>query len=180
MKSIYIKMSLSRWTMSGKMVSSIPYTKLGTCKIVIFQHTTEHQQYEVAKWILDIFVDDFKSRGVDTIDKMIIFIKEHWQNGDSYYVFIGPDEKVLGGIGIDLTNNEPYLSNMFIIPNLRNLGYSKILLKYAEIHSKRFDFNYIKLWCNPELLDYYTKFGYTEICKIDNNDKPVLILMKKI
>ena len=173
-------MSLSRWTISGKMVSSIPYTKLGKCKLVIFQHTTNHQQIQVAQWLLDIFGDDFKSQGLDTIPIVITFIKEHWQNGDSYYVFISPNEDVLGAIGIDLSNNEPYLSNMFIIPNMRKYGYSKILLKYAEIHSRRFDFNYIKLWCSPDLLKYYSKFGFEEISTIQNSkNEPLLILMKK-
>jgi len=166
--------------MSGLMVSSIPYTSLGSCKLVIFQHLTEHQQTQVAQWLLNIFVDDLKSQGLDNISKVITFIKEHWQNGDSYYVFIGPNQNVLGGIGIDLSNNEPYLSNMFIIPKLRKSGYSKILLKYAEIHSCRFDYNYIKLWCNPDLLNYYAKFGFEEISRINNSrNEPVLILMKK-
>jgi hypothetical protein len=173
-------MSLCRWTMSGSMICSIPYTKVGSCKLVIFQHTTENQQSQVAEWLLDIFEEDFKTQGLDTIPKIITFIKEHWQNGDSYYVFIGPHDNVLGAVGIDLSNNEPFLSNMFIIPNMRKYGYSKILLKYAEIHSRRFEFNYIKLWCNPYLLDYYSKFGFEEISKIQNSkNEPVLILMKK-
>jgi hypothetical protein len=173
-------MSLCKWTMSGSMICSIPFTKVGNSKLVIFQHLTDNQQNEVAEWLLKIFEEDLKIQELDTIPKIITFIKEHWQNGDSYYVFIGPNENVLGGIGIDLSNNEPFLSNMFIIPNMRKYGYSKILLRYAEIHSRRFQFNYIKLWCNPNLLNYYTKFGYEEISKIENSKKePVLILEKK-
>jgi hypothetical protein len=166
--------------MSGSMICSIPFTKVGSCKLVIFQHTTDNQQIQVAEWLLHIFGEDLKIQGKDTIPKVIEFIKDHWQNGDSYYVFIGPNDNVLGGVGIDLSNNEPFLSNMFIIPNMRKYGYSKILLKYAEMHSRRFEFNYIKLWCNPDLLNYYSKFGYEEINKIQNSkNESVLILMKK-
>ena len=174
-------MSLCRWTLSGAMICSIPYTRVGTCKMVIFQNTTPHQQSQTAYWLLHIFGDDFKSQGVNTIPQMISFIKEHWSNGDSMYVFIAPNENVLGAVGIDLTHNEPFLSNMFIIPSMRKHGYSKILMKYAEIHTRRFQFDYIKLWCEEGLLDYYKKFGYDFVSKIVNGKgEPVFILMKRL
>ena len=173
-------MSLCRWTATGGMVCSIPYTKVGTCKLVLFQKTTPHQQAQTAYWLLEIFREDFNSQGITTIPEMTTFIKEHWQNGDSFYVFIAPNENVLGGVGIDLSHNEPFLSNMFIIPSMRKHGYSKILMRYAEIHSRRFDFNYIKLWCEPKLLNYYKKFGYQYVSKIVNSKgEPIFILIKR-
>jgi hypothetical protein len=134
-----------------------------------------HQQNQTAQWLLHIFGPDFRKQGIHTVPEMIKFIQHHWANGDSFYVFIGPDERVLGGIGIDLSNNEPYLSNMFIIPCMRKHGYSKILMRYAEIHSKRFEFNYVKLWCEPSLEGYYTKFGYV----VESTKDDVLIMRKE-
>jgi len=64
---------------------------------------------------------------------------------------------------------------------MRKYGYSKILMKYAEIHTRRFQFDYIKLWCEQDLLDYYKKFGYNYVSKIVNSKgEPVFILMKRI
>jgi len=168
-------MSLCRWTLSGKMICSIPFTKVGSCKLIIFQNMSLHQQNQTAQWLLHIFGPDFSKQGVHSVPEMIKFIQNHWSNGDSFYVFIGPDERVLGGIGIDLSNNEPYLSNMFIIPCMRKHGYSKILMRYAEIHSKRFEFNYIKLWCEPSLEGYYKKFGYV----VESTKDEVLIMRKE-
>jgi GNAT superfamily N-acetyltransferase len=161
------------------MICSIPYTKVGSCKLVIFQNTSLHQQTQTAQWLLNIFGSDFGKQGINSIPEMIKFIKDHWSNGDSFYVYIGPDENVRGGIGIDLSNNEPYLSNMFIIPSIRKHGYSKILMKYAEIHAKRFEFNYIKLWCDPSLERYYQKFGYQIDTETKNAKNDVLILKKE-
>jgi hypothetical protein len=168
-------MSLCRWTLSGKMICSIPFTKVGSGKLIIFQNMSLHQQNQTAQWLLHIFGPDFGKQGIHSVPEMIKFIQNHWANGDSFYVFIGPDERVLGGIGIDLSNNEPYLSNMFIIPCMRKHGYSKILMRYAEIHSKRFEFNYIKLWCEPILEAYYKKFGYV----VESTKDDVLIMRKE-
>lgn len=174
-------MSLCKWTASGGMVCSIPVTNIRKCRLVVFQQITPHQQAQTAYWLLYIFGNDFKTQGIQTIPEMISFIKEQWQNGDSFYVFIAPNENVLGGIGIDLSHNEPFLSNMFIIPSMRKHGYSKILMKYAEIHSRRFGFNYIKLWCEPKLFHYYKKFGYDIVSKnVNGKGEPILILSKKI
>jgi GNAT superfamily N-acetyltransferase len=172
-------MSLCRWTLSGKMICSIPYTKVRSCKLVIFQNTSLHQQTQTAQWLLHIFGADFSTQGIRTAPEMIKFIKDHWSNGDSFYLFIGPDESVLGGIGIDLSNNEPYLSNMFIIPSMRKHGYSKILMKYAEIHAKRFEFNYIKLWCEPSLETYYKKFGYQLESEKQNSKGATVLILRK-
>ena len=153
--------NLCRWSMSSGLVCSIPKTQLANgYSIIIFQHLTPRQRIQTAYWLLNIFQTDFKDQNITTIESCIPFILEHWKNGDSLYILLDPAQFVAGGAAIDTKNNEPFISNIFTVPSARNKGFGRILMRYCEDYSEKMGFTYVKLWCDEDLIQYYTKQGY--------------------
>lgn len=174
-------MNLCRYNASGRLVCSIPETKFGPNRIIVFQNATPQQQYQTAYHLMHIFPGDFESQGIKTTQDLIAFILDHWKHGDSFYIFVSQQGNVFGGVGVDISNNEPFLSNLFVIPPMRSRGFSKVLIKYAEDYASKMEYPYIKIWCENKLINFYKKIGYEYVESTkDSKGNPVYIMNKPL
>ena len=172
--------SLCRWSMSSGLVCSIPNTQLTNgYSIVVFQHLTPRQRIQAAYWLLNIFQTDFRDQHITTIPSCISFILEHWKNGDSLYILLDTKQFVAGGAAIDMKHNEPFISNIFTVPSARNKGFGRILMRYCENYSAKMGFTYAKLWCDEDLIQYYTKQSYVLEKKQLNSRGEMVHIMTK-
>lgn len=101
------------------------------------------------------------------------FILKNFSCGDMLYVAT-ISQKVVGCVAVDRKRFQPFISTLLVVPDMRNKGYSKFLIQFAEQYVKQFGFNESRLWCRSNLLDFYKALGYTTECKEGEN-----IVMKK-
>jgi GNAT superfamily N-acetyltransferase len=129
---------------------------------------------------MTIFRTEFRDQHITTIPSCISFILEHWKNGDSFYILLDTDQFVAGGAAIDTKHNEPFISNIFTVPSARNKGFGRILMRYCEDYSIKMGFKYAKLWCDEDLIQYYTKQGYiVEKKQLNSHGETVHIMTKR-
>ena len=102
------------------------------------------------------------------------YIRFNWNKTDIFYVITKPNQQeLIGCIAIYNKNYTPFISNLFIINEYRNKGYSTILLEYAYNFIKMLGFNKVRLWCNDNLIDFYIKKKW--IFENKMNDKNIMI-----
>ena len=105
------------------------------------------------------------------------FILSNWQNQDIFYVLVSNIEdsqgEFIGSIAIDRKMFYPFISQLYVNKKYRSLGYSKILLDFANQHIKSMGFDEARLWCEKELIPFYEKLGWS-IEKI-SDEKYVMI-----
>jgi hypothetical protein len=71
------------------------------------------------------------------------------------------EEEFYGTIGIIKENDFLILSQLFVNPIYRKKGISKILLNYGNNYIKNTGLNKSKLYCEPKMLNYYIKLGWS-------------------
>lgn len=104
------------------------------------------------------------------------YIDKELSYGDMLYVAWN-ENGFIGTVAIDRKQFTPFIGTLYVSDTLRNLGYSKILMTFAETYvHKVLGFNEASLWCNEFMLDYYFPLGYT----IQSKEKDIYILFKKM
>jgi GNAT superfamily N-acetyltransferase len=104
-------------------------------------------------------------------DQVVSHLQQQWGYGDDFILSNWSDENAImyvlysekdfiACVAVDLKHNEPYLSNLYVNPTFRSQGYATHMLSLAEKCAKSWGFNYIKLWCNVDMVRYYTRFGW--------------------
>jgi len=68
----------------------------------------------------------------------------------------------------DNTNLSPWLTNVYIVPHKRKMGYSRKLLE--TIPSVLKDLGYDTLFLHTKLINYYEKFGWEILFPFEKND----------
>ena len=97
---------------------------------------------------------------------------------DQMYVLIDTKE-IIGTLVLKISNEDMWVSNMAINPNLQKKGLGKKLLKFAEEKAKELRLKTVSLYTSskiPELYEYYVKQGFkeTERKKEDGFDRVYL------
>ena len=159
--------SVSRILLSGSIIQSNLQELTGENRILLFQKATYRQQVEACYWILNIFADDWQKQNITTLIDVYRALSDHFSCGDSLYLYIGWDGHVWGTVGLDYKQQEPFISELAVIPQMRGLGIATKLLRFAEQEAKQSDFGYVKLWCEDNMVPFYVSHGYGNEEKIE-------------
>lgn len=96
------------------------------------------------------------------------FITNHWAGGDVFYVMIDSQTRhFIGCIAIDRKQFYPFISHLFIVPEMRGRHLGTILIRLAVEYGKELGFPNIRLWCVSKLITYYERFGF----KVDTSEQ---------
>ena len=110
------------------------------------------------------------------------FINESWPDSDVMYVACTSRGDFVGCMAVDRKNFCPFISHLFVAPDLRKQGVGGLFLAVAEKYSRqKLKFNEMKLWCLPHVLPYYTKRGWVEESRDkDEQGREVHVLRKSL
>jgi len=158
--------NFSRTLATGKTIESVYFQPVGDEEhdFILFQMASKQQQIETAIWLVRCFPREYKQHIADIITD----ISKNWAHGDSFYIMANKDAKVVGGFAVDsIKNNEPYLSNLFVIPSMRKRGLAGKMIDFAFQNAQNWDFDYLRLWCVEGLVSFYERYGFTKDTFID-------------
>lgn len=113
---------------------------------------------------------------IDTVHNAMQLIQSHWSSSDLMYVMTSGDN-VMGFVAVDRKSFYPCISHLFVMPDHRGNGYSGMLLAIAETYIAHMHFTEARLWCKPDLVEFYKKHGYTEEDKLDDANTLMLKLL---
>lgn len=101
------------------------------------------------------------------------YIERNWATGDIMYVLMIDTEKsgkeFVGSVAVDRKNFTPTISQLYVVPKYRKKGYSKRLIEFAVHYVKTMEFKEVKLWCKPELVDFYENQGWKVERELNKN-----------
>lgn len=144
-----------------------------------FQNSPKDIQTEVVSYLKKEWYESNKKDDTFSID----FIKTTWNDANNIlYVLMQKNLKdsnlvrLIGTVAIDRKQFVPFFSQLFVVPHERNKGYANILIKHAEKYIKKMRFNKSKLWCKPDLINFYNKLGYD----VEDKKDEVYIMSKSI
>ena len=80
---------------------------------------------------------------------------------NSFFVLFDDDGDFVSTFAVDTDNFAPYISHLYVNPNVRGKGFGKKSLKYSEKYIKKLGFSSANLWCEEPLTGYYQKNGYS-------------------
>jgi GNAT superfamily N-acetyltransferase len=142
-------------------------------KILQFKNCSPEVQIMIAHALINIWKDDFSLKKIYSYKGVINFILKNFTDKNNIFFVLFDDENdFISTFAIDTENFAPYISHIFVNPNLRNKGFGTKTLKYAEKYIKKLGFESSGLWCNEELIIFYKKNGY-------NVDSPLRISESK-
>jgi hypothetical protein len=89
------------------------------------------------------------------------FIRAKWPGGsDIFYVLCEKEtDRFIGCMAVDRRNFYPYISNLYVGISERKKGHGKQLLEHGMAFTKSMGFPDARLWCKPELLEWYKGKG---------------------
>ena len=96
-----------------------------------------------------------------------------------FFVLFDDDGDFVSTFAIDTENFLPFLSHLFVNPNLRNKGFGKKSLKYGEKYIKKLGFDSANLLCEEPLVSYYKKNGYVVDSPLRISEKKMIWKMTK-
>ena len=110
------------------------------------------------------------------------FINESWPDSDVMYVACTSRGDFVGCMAVDRKNFCPFISHLFVAPDLRKQGVGGLFLAVAEKYSRqKLKFDEMKLWCLPHVLPYYTKRGWVEESRDkDDQGREVRVMRKSL
>lgn len=151
-------------------------------------HENFHSQFQFSEHI-----KQFCQIDQDNVKKILTILNSEWGNNneiyydeklinvnfDKFYVMI-IDDKLIGFIGVDREYIKPFISHLYVTPENRRQGYASQLLAHAESYCRKMGYNYIYLWCNPELLTYYRRKNWQDAYGLISRMIGKLLLMKTL
>lgn len=130
-------------------------------KILQFKNIPENVQDMIAHALIQTWKKDFALKKITTYVGVKNFILHNFKDKlNSFFVLFDDAGDFVGTFAVDTENFAPYVSHLFINPNIRNSGFGKKALKYAEKYIAKLGFNSSNLWCEEKLIAYYKKNGY--------------------
>jgi len=130
-------------------------------KILQFKNIPENVQDMIANALIQIWKKDFSLKKITTYVGVKNFILHNFKDKlNSFFVLFDDEGDFVGTFAVDTENFAPYVSHLFINPNIRRAGFGKKALKYAEKYIAKLGFNSSNLWCEEKLIAYYKKNGY--------------------
>lgn len=99
-------------------------------------------------------------------------ISSTWLSSDTFYVMsrehgLSSEAEFIGCVGLDRKQFYPFVSNLLVAPVHRHRGHAPVLLAVCEQHAADMGFTEIRLWCEPGLVDFYTKLGWKAEKEVD-------------
>lgn len=138
-------------------------------KIVQFKNCPPEVQIMIGHALINEWREDFSLKKIQSYQGVINFILHNFvDKNNSFFVLFDDDNDFIATFAVDTENFAPYISHVFVNPNLRNRGFGKKVIKYAEKYIKKLGFDSSNLWCNEDLIKFYKKLGY-------NIDSPMRI-----
>ena len=105
--------------------------------------------------------EDFSMKKISTYTGVKNFILSNFKDKmNCFFVLFDDDGDFISTFAIDTENFAPYISHIFVNPNIRNKGFGKKTIKYAEKYIKKLGFDSSHLWCEEPLISFYKKNGY--------------------
>jgi GNAT superfamily N-acetyltransferase len=130
-------------------------------KILQFKNIPENVQDMIANALIQIWKKDFALKKITSHVGVKNFILHNFKDKlNSFFVLFDDEGDFVGTFAVDTENFAPYVSHLFINPNIRRAGFGKKALKYAEKYISKLGFNSSNLWCEEKLIAYYKKNGY--------------------
>ena len=130
-------------------------------KILQFKNCPENIQDMIAHALIQIWKKDFALKKITSYVGVKNFILHNFKDKlNSFFVLFDDEGDFVGTFAVDTENFAPFVSHLFINPNIRNSGFGKKALKYAEKYIAKLGFNSSNLWCEEKLIAYYKKNGY--------------------
>jgi GNAT superfamily N-acetyltransferase len=130
-------------------------------KILQFKNIPENVQDMIANALIQTWKKDFALKKITSYIGVKNFILHNFKDKlNSFFVLFDDEGDFVGTFAVDTENFAPYISHLFINPNIRNKGFGKKALKYAEKYIAKLGFSSSNLWCEEKLIAYYKKNGY--------------------
>jgi len=130
-------------------------------KILQFKNIPENVQDMIANALIQTWKKDFALKKITSYVGVKNFILHNFKDKlNSFFVLFDDAEDFVGTFAVDTENFAPYVSHLFINPNIRNKGFGKKALKYAEKYISKLGFSSSNLWCEEKLIAYYKKNSY--------------------
>jgi GNAT superfamily N-acetyltransferase len=145
------------------------YADIVKGKIVQFKNCPTDVQIMIGHALINEWREDFVLKKIQTYQGVINFILHNFvDKNNSFFVLFDDDNDFVATFAVDTENFAPYISHIYVNPNLRNKGFGKKVVKLAEKYIKKLGFDSSNLWCNEDLIIFYKKLGY-------NIDSPMRI-----
>jgi N-acetylglutamate synthase-like GNAT family acetyltransferase len=130
-------------------------------KILQFKNCTEELQNLISTALINEWPEDFKLKKIHSNIGVKNFILHNFKDKmNIFFVLFDDQGGFVSTFAVDTENFAPYISHLYVNPNLRNRGFGKKTLKYAEKYIKKLGFDNSNLWCEENLVNYYKKNNY--------------------
>jgi GNAT superfamily N-acetyltransferase len=134
--------------------------------IMPYQYINNELQEKTAQYLQN----EWGNKKTYTVDTIL----EEWPLIDALYVMtyntkqVKTKSSVIGCVAIDRKYFFPFISHLYVLPELRGKGYGAVLIDFALKTVKILGFNRCKLWCDQNQINYYIKKGWTT--EVQKND----------
>ena len=130
-------------------------------KILQYKNCSEDIQEMIANALITIWKKDFALKKITSYVGVRNFILHNFKDKmAAFFVLFNEENDFIATFAIDTENFAPFVSHLFVNPNIRNAGFGKKALRYAEKYIKKLGFDVSNLWCEEKLVGYYKKNGY--------------------
>jgi GNAT superfamily N-acetyltransferase len=131
-------------------------------KILQFKNIPDEIQDMISHALITIWKDDFALKKITSYIGVKNFILHNFKDKmNSFFVLFDDDGDFVSTFAVDTENFAPYISHLYVNPNVRGKGFGKKSLKYSEKYIKKLGFSSANLWCEEPLTGYYKKNGYS-------------------
>ena len=124
------------------------------CIIPYVMACDEHKQ-QVENEIITVWRDDIEP------SKAKNYIATNWIMPDCFYIMTDFwNQEWIGCVAVDTKCGLPCITHVLIREQYRKKNLSKCLLMIAEEYVKSLGYDEARLFCKPDMIKYYERFGY--------------------
>lgn len=113
-------------------------------------------------------------------------IEQNRANADAFYVMATTSEHpgrqaFMGSVAVDRQRSYAFVSHLYVVPRLRDQGYGKLLMLFAEAYIARYGMTESRVWCDSKaLVLFYTHLGYAIEATQQTDHGAVDVMVKAI
>ena len=149
-------------------------------RILQFKNCPENVKDLICSEFIKIWKDDFVLKKITSMIGVKNFLLYNFKDKmNIFFVLFDDDGDFVSTFAIDTENFSPFISHLFVNPNLRNKGFGKKSLKYGEKYIKKLGFDAANLWCEESLVSYYKKNDYVVDSPLRISEKKMIWKMTK-
>ena len=149
-------------------------------RILQFKNCPENVKDLICSEFIKIWKDDFVLKKITSMIGVKNFLLYNFKDKmNIFFVLFDDDGDFVSTFAIDTENFSPFISHLFVNPNLRNKGFGKKSLKYGEKYIKKLGFDAANLWCEESLVSYYKKNVYVVDSPLRISEKKMIWKMTK-